>query len=87
MAGEEREDARRWAFRIAAGVATLLVVYVLSTGPVVGWTIRRQLSSNDLTDEQVKRQFEMIVSFYAPLIAVYDRSPPFADAIDWYVDL
>ena len=26
---------------------------------------------------------EMIESFYAPLVAIYDRCPPFAAAIDW----
>ncbi|MBT6156820.1 MAG: hypothetical protein HOL01_18750 [Planctomycetaceae bacterium] len=90
MADDEREGVRLWAVRIATGVATLLVVYVLSTGPVVGWAVTRQVSSGDLTDQQLEKldtQIERIESFYAPLIAVYDRCPPFADAIDWYVDL
>ena len=61
------------------GGCLLLVVYVLSTGPVVGWTVRRQLSSDHLADQHM----EMIESFYAPLVAIYDRCPPFAAAIDW----
>ena len=83
MAGERWEGVRRWVATIAAVLATLLVVYVLSVGPVAGWIAWRQRSEADLSDERI----ESLESFYLPLIFIYDHCPPIRNPLEWYVDL
>jgi hypothetical protein len=83
MAGEKREVARRWAATITGLFVILLLLYVLSVGPVARWVSMRQQSTEGVSREQI----ESLESFYSPLILMYRHCPPIMNAMNWYVNL
>lgn len=71
---DDRKKQSPWPW-IVAGVVMLLVLYVLSTGPVV-W-----LSSNGHLPEEVER---VLVFLYIPLEWLQVNSVTANDLLNWY---
>ena len=76
MTREKRQAIRKWAARIVGGLVGVLVLYVLSIGPVVRWfTVHGVVS---------EKQMVLFDRFYGPLQAL---GPQFEDALAWYIEL
>jgi len=66
-------DARRGGFGVFAWVAMVLVVYVLSSGPVAKLIELKYLPSDPF------------VAFYSPVIWLAENFEPAADFLYWYL--
>jgi hypothetical protein len=58
----------------------LLVMYILSPGPVIWLLTKSGLQQSETTEKYV-------VVLYAPLIWLYERFPVVHSAYDWYFSL
>ena len=63
--------------KLAIGLVALLVIYVLSVGPVARWAYYK----HDL------RYGSYVDSFYAPVLWVGGQAKPIRSTLVWYVNL
>lgn len=82
------------AAKIGGIVAAILLLYVLSTGPVYAWNSRwwaravaEQGADRDAALARVLAHGQSIKTLYAPLIWLSDRSPAAQGAFRWYLEL
>ena len=68
---------RAWWLRMARWHAFLLLVYVLSIGPLFWWWFEAVHVGGS----------QWLVLFYLPLALASDLIPPFGALLNWYINL
>lgn len=82
------------AARIGGIVVAVLLLYVLSMGPVYGWYVvplmqfypEKHADPSAALDRVLARR-QMIDTVYAPLVWLSDRSETVSKGVAWYVGL
>mgnify|MGYP006969436393 CR=1 FL=1 len=68
---------RRWLMRVGIRVMILLLIYVLSIGPMYWQWVEAMMTGEN----------EALLVFYLPLMLAAEKIPPFRDVLHKYVDL